>query len=447
MINLSKIQKIHIIGIGGIGVSALAQLFLSQGKSISGSDMEDCDLLCQLKKEGIKVTVGHSEDNLSSDIDLVIISPAIPEDNSELKKAKSLKIPILTYPEALGLLSKDYYTIAICGTHGKTTTTALTALVLEELDPTVVIGTKVREFGNKNVRIGKNKFFVLEACEYKRAFLNIDPDILLITNIEAEHLDYYKDLDDYKSAFKEFCKKVPKNGYIIANFDDKNVRDVVKGACASVVKFGSEVSDFKLINDIVFEKNKEIGQLNLQIPGDHNLQNALAAFAVGRVLDLQAGKIILTLNEYQGSWRRFEFKGYFNGAEIYDDYAHHPTEIKVTLKAARFKFPDRRIVCIFQPHQYSRTKKLLKEFSKAFADADLVIIPNIYRVRDSEKDINSISAEDLVKKIQKHHQNVIFGDGFSETVKFLQKNIEKNDVVFTMGAGDVWRIGKKLMQQ
>ncbi len=451
-IDLKKINKVHFIGIGGIGMSGLARLFFSQGKKVTGSDLEDSALITDLKKEGISVKIGHKENNLPLDTDLVVFTEAIPENNVELKKAQQEKKSILTFFQALGLVSKDYFTIAICGSHGKTTTTAMTALnlIAGGLDPTVIVGTKMKEFGNRNERIGRSKYLVVEACEYRRSFLYLEPSLIVITNIDVDHLDYYKDDNDYRLAFAQFVQKLPKNGILILNDDDPETKKLLPEIKdLEIIKWGNKNNqqlelDYWLENKKIWSPKGKIGELELKIPGKHNLWNALASFIVGDKLGIERKKILSSLNNFAGTWRRFEFIGKKDGIEIYDDYAHHPTEIKATLTAAREKFGKRRICLVYQPHQYNRTKNLLKEFGGAFFEADLVIVPNIYKVRDKKEDTEAVSAETLVAEINKVSQNAIFGDGFDHTVQILKDQLKSGDILMTMGAGDVWKIGEKL---
>lgn len=438
-----KYQNFHFIGIGGSGMSGLAKILKAKRKKISGSDEKSSPITLSLQRGGISLAIGHNANNIPKETQIIIYSPAVPENNPEKVEAQRRGLPQLSYPEAVGLLTKEKKTIAVCGTHGKTTTTALITigLLAAKKDPSVLVGASIPELHNHSERHGKGDYFVLESCEYKRGFLNYHPQIIVITNIEADHLDYYKDLKDYKSAFAEFITKLPKNGLIIANYDDANVRSILKKSEVKIVWYGTRKADYQLKgNDIIFRK-KTIAKLNLRIPGQHNLINSTAAIALLSELKLPLTKIIESINKYQGSSRRFESKGTIGKTVLIDDYGHHPTEIKVTLKAAREKFGrNKKILCIFQPHQYSRTAKLLEGFSKAFQDADEVIISNILAVRDSSADIKSINAETLVRKIKKHHPSVRFGDGIDKTGSFVKKHLQNYDVIITMGAGDVWKV-------
>lgn len=420
---LQKARKIHCIGINGSGLSALAGILTEKGKIITGSDSNG---------------IPHNEANITNDLDLIIHSAAIPKNNVELQKAKKLKLPLLSYAEALGFLTEQYTTIAICGTHGKTTTTAMVATILKDLiDPTVIVGSRIHELGDKNYRCGKSEYLIIEACEYQRHFLNYHPNIITITNIEIDHLDYFKDENDYRSAFESFIARLPLNGKIIANIDDNNIKKVCEGS-------GSLENRPKIL--FFGKDNPYFNKLNLSIPGRHNIYNAVAALETTRqITDIDIEQAIKKLNNFTGAGRRFETFERTDGKIIIDDYAHHPTAIKATLAAARERFgPDARILCVFQPHQYSRTIKLFNEFANSFSMADEVIIPNIYEVRDKAKDLSLTSPEKLVNEISKHHKKAAYGFGLNKTLYDIQNRIEDFDVIIIMGAGDITRLAGSL---
>lgn len=385
--------------------------------------MKASEITEKLAKEGIKVTIGHSEENIEQP-DLLIYSPAIPESNPEFQKARKMEIKCQSYPEALGEFSKNYFTIAIAGTHGKSTTTAMTSLVLEKsgLDPTVIIGTKMKEFENQNYRIGESKYLVVEACEYKGSFQNLKPNILVITNIEADHLDFFKTEENYIENFKKFVSKLDKDSIIIVN--DNSCEMIVHSAKGKVIGF------------------ETAHHLSLKIPGDFNKQNAAAVEKVAEVLNLDKKITKEALENFEGTWRRMEYKKKIGDTQFIDDYGHHPTEIKVTLQAIREHHPHAKILCVFQPHQYSRTKFFLTEFGKAFGQVDKVIIPNIYQVRDSEEDIKSVSTDKLVAEINTHQKKAINGNGIEETAKTINNHISEYDIIVTMGAGNIEEIYK-----
>lgn len=411
-------MKIHFIGIGGIGVSALAQYYLSKGYQVSGSDLVASEITDFLKERGIKVFIGNSENNISEDLDLVIYSPAVKSENSEFKKAKELNIKLKSYPEVLGELTKEYYTIAISGSHGKSTTTAMLGILMQNagLDPTVIVGTKVGEFGNSNFRLGKSKFLVIEACEYDSSFLHYWPQIIVITNVDKEHLDYFKNFANVKKAFKNFAKKLPKDGHLVSGPFLKN-------------------PDTKKIKNI------------LKIPGEHNVLNALAVLKVARILGVPDKISFSSLSKFKGTWRRFEEKkSKFKNLKIISDYGHHPNEIKATLLAAREKYPNKKIWCIFQPHQHQRTFYLFKDFVKVFRNSkiDKIIITDIYDVAGrEEKNINKkISSEILVEKIKK--KNIIYCEN-NNLEKFIKENISEIGVLIIMGAGDIYKLEEKFL--
>lgn len=433
--NIQQVKNVHFIGIGGSGMSGLARILKAQKKVVTGSDANLSASMLALKKEGFKVSIGHNVKNIPVNTQAVVYSAAVPKTNPELLEAKKRKLPTYNYTQAVGTLTETQKTVCICGTHGKTTTAAMAAAVFMEAkkDPTVIVGANIHELHNRNAHSGKGEYFILESCEYQRGFLNYQPHIIIITNIEADHLDYYKDLKDYQNAFKEFIAKLPLNGLVIANADDPNVRTILKNfKKAKVIWYGED----------------NLATLKLHIPGKHNLMNATAVMTLAKALKLPTGPAKKALENYRGSSRRFELKGKIGKTIVIDDYGHHPTEIMATLKAAREKFSSRaKILCVFQPHQYSRTHKLLNGFAKAFNDADEVIIPNIFQSRDSQKDLQSVNVELLVKKISKYQPHVNDGHGLAKTLQNLQKTASQYDVIITMGAGNVYEIANGLTKK
>lgn len=429
-INLNSIQKVHFIGIGGIGVSAIARMFLLEGKAVSGSDQSASLVTEELAKLGARIFIGQKSENISAGTDLIIYTIAIPADNPERVVGDKLGIPMMTYPEALGQISKTKTTVAIAGTHGKTTTTAMIAQIALEakLDPTVVVGSFMFDDEGKksNFIAGSGNLLIAEACEYKRSFLNLSSKILVITNIDEDHLDYYKDLVDIQSAFVELVEKIPADGYLICDTSLPNLKRVVEEATCQVIDYGEEGSE----------------GLNLLVPGVHNISNARAALSAARVLGVDPNLATEALNKFSGTWRRFEFKGKLdNGALVYDDYAHHPTEIKATLAAAKEKFPNRRIIAVFQPHLYSRTKLLLNDFAKSFKDANEVWVAPIYAAREAPDP--TISSEVLVEEINKFTL-AHFGT-FVKIEQTLKKTTNPNDLIITIGAGNVNEIAQSIL--
>ncbi len=437
-------MKVHFIGIGGIGVSALARYYLAKGAQVSGSDLVYSENLDSLKKEGAEIFIGkHSESNLKRDTDLVIYSPAVKSDNPEIKKAKRLKIQIQSYPQSLGELTRQYFTIAVCGTHGKSTTTAMIALILVKsgLDPTVIMGTKLNEFGKNNFRAGKSKYLVIEADEHFASFLNYSPKMVVLTNIEADHLDYYKNLSNYINAFRKFVNSLPDDGFLVINRDDKNSQKIFK--MNEKKKTSKKIDiEFYSFKDKEVEKLREI----LQVPGRHNIYNALTALKTARILGISDKQSFDTLSRYRGSWRRFEIKeGEINNKNfvLISDYGHHPTEIKSTLEGAREKFSSKKIILIFQPHQYQRTYYLFDNFVDVFRKSardflfDKAIIIDIYDVvgREDKKIKEEINAEKLVKKI--NSRRVIYLPK-KEIKNWLANKLKGGEVVILMGAGDIY---------
>lgn len=407
-------KHIHFIGIGGIGVSAVARMFHMQGKKVTGSDMSQSEITDDLKKEGIEIYIGHSEEQVGDDVDLMVYTIAIPETNPELQIARGRGIRTMTYPEVLGELSKTMYTIAVAGTHGKTTTTAMIAHILEQagLEPTVIVGSKL--IGKEtNFIVGNGKYLVVEACEYRRSFLNLYPSALIITNIETDHLDYYKDLADIQDAFKTLVERVPHEGYVICATEDKNVAPVLEHAKAHVVDYEKESND-----------------IQLSVPGLHNRQNANAAFLLGMSLGVDTKIAHKALEDFKGTWRRLEYKGNILGSvPLYDDYAHHPTAIKAGIAAIRESYPEHRLVCVFEPHHQQRVRDFADEFALALSRADKVFIAPIYRTREAK---DESLADDMLA-------NMIDGAKAVHDPAELEHELKKENnsrtVVLMMGAG------------
>jgi UDP-N-acetylmuramate--alanine ligase len=444
-------MKIHFIGIGGIGVSALARYYLAKGHKVTGSDLVSSEITDALKEKGAKLLIGrHKAKNLPKDADLVIYSPAIRPDNPELKSATQHPVLInqhrvLSYPQALGELTKKYFTIAVCGSHGKSTVTAMIGLILEKagLDPTVILGTKLKEFGDSNCKVGESKYLVIEADEYKESFLNYWPKIIVVLNIEPDHLDYYKNFKNYLLAFKKFVSHLPENGVLIANKDDRNAYNTFSTVAKKVRWYSLKQKEAKKIKKI------------MKIPGEFNISNALAALTVARVLKIPDKVSFKGLSEYKGSWRRFDLIEAKISRKnrkiiIINDYGHHPTQIKVTLKAAREKFPKKKIWCVFQPHQYQRTYYLWNDFVKVLSEAPVnkLIIADIYDVagREDSKIKKKISSKKLVKAIQEKQINnkFLYIPTVKKTADYLKKNLKGGEVLIIMGAGDIYKLGKKL---
>ncbi len=427
-LNLKTVKRIHFIGIGGIGMSALARLFLHDGKTVSGSDRAESDITKALQDEDAKIFNLQVAGNISDDVELIVYTEAMQEDHPEMIAAADHKVPMMSYFEALGIVANQYHLIAVAGTHGKTTTTAMLTDILEEakLDPTAIIGSLRNKTGS-NFRAGNSKYAVVEACEYRRDFLSLTPDILVITNIEAEHLDYYKDVDDVIHAFHEFASQVRADGVIIANLGDQNCKEALKGIETNIIDYSKYVDPL----------------LALTQPGLHNRMNAAAALAaavqVGASLDVAKE----ALEDFSGTWRRFEYKDEINGAKIYDDYAHHPTEIKATLKGTREMFPDKKILLIFQPHLGSRTEKLFDDFVESLSDADHVILAPIYAARTESG--SGVSSKKLSEAIKKNNTRAEYFETFDEIVKEIKAIATEGDIILIMGAGDITNVGDMLV--
>jgi UDP-N-acetylmuramate--alanine ligase len=452
----NKFKHVHFIGIGGISMSGLAEILLNLGFTVSGSDIRSSNITSKLEKKGIKIYTGHSEENIK-DADLVVYTAAVKSDNPELAKAKSLGIPTLDRATLLGEIMKKYpFSVAVSGTHGKTTTTSMISLIMlkSALDPTIHIGGELDAIGG-NTRIGSNKYFVAEACEYVESFLKFHPYLAVVLNIEADHLDYFKDIEHIKNAFLKFIRLVPENGYVVACADDQNVLSILKDVHCNIITFGlNSKNAMWTAEDISFNENgfaaftvlkdnERITNIQLKVPGIHNISNALASIAACYALGCSIENIKKGLESYTGIHRRFELKGIENNIKVVDDYAHHPSEIKATLKAARSgNYP--RIWTVFQPHTYTRTKFLLDEFSKAFKDTDKVIITDIYSAR--EKDTGEIHSRILAEKIRENGQDAIYLPDFEGIVEYLKKNASPGDLIITMGAGDVYKVGEMFLK-
>ncbi|MFH1253740.1 MAG: UDP-N-acetylmuramate--L-alanine ligase [Candidatus Uhrbacteria bacterium] len=452
---LQTAKKIHIIGIGGIGVSALAKFLSRRGVEITGSDLTASETTEELELEGKRIFIGHDAGNVPDDCDLIIYSPAVPVENPERVVVRERGVAEMSYPEALGELSKEFRTIAVAGTNGKSTTTAMLGLILEEagFDPTVIVGTKVPSFKHGNMRIGKTgSWLVVEACEYREHFLNLFPEFAIVTNIEEDHLDYFRDLNHIREAFQKFVDRVPEIGRVIFNADDETCREL---NYKNGVSFGTENGDYRITNRIVglgqqtFEvwlDNSHFGDLVLQVPASFNAMNALAATALALSIGVPFGAIQAALEKFFGVWRRFERVGKFKGADVFSDYGHHPTAIRGTLEAAREFFPGQRIVLCFQPHQHERTKTLFNDFVEALAGADILIIPEIFAVAGRTENFD-ISSRDLVEAIKNKYpdKEVIYASDLKETEKILSDLIQDGDALIIQGAGDVDNLARKIV--
>lgn len=452
---VKKKTRVHFVGIGGIGVSSLARYYKHLGAQITGSDNTESELTKELSKEKISISIPQSPKNLARKTDLVIHSQAIQPDHPERMAAREMQIREISYPQAIGELTRQYKTIAICGAHGKSTTTAMAALMLQEAqkDPTVIIGTKLKEFGNKNFRPGKSKILVLESDEYGRALLNYRFRYAIVTNIDKEHLDTYKNLKDIQNTFLKFFENGEPGGTLVLCKDSSPLFALKN----KIQKIGQQ-KNLRVVWYGEKDRSADLIRAALAVPGKHNVLNALAVYNLGLALKIPESKILHALHNFSGTWRRMEKIGKFKvldrKIEIYDDYAHHPTEIRATLQAFREKYPERLLACVFEPHQAKRLNYLFREFTGAFLAADETIILPLYRVpgRDSLKGKN---AKDLVLAIKKKYpkKQVVYLNRPDNIVRVLEKlickkaNRSKDVVIAFLGAGSITKYSKQLIEE
>jgi len=465
-IEIDDLQKIYFVGIGGIGISAIARYMKAAGKEVAGSDLKPSNVTQRLEELGVKVNYGQVSENITDDIDLVVYTTSVPKTNPELKTVFEKGIKTITYGESLGLIFNSKSGIAVCGTHGKSTTTAMIGGVLEDggIDPSVLVGSIVPRYGG-NLRVGQGKHFVAEACEYNHNFMSLYPRVIVLNNIELDHTDCYKDIEEMKQSFFDFAKHLPEDGALFCNGDDTNAREVASKIKEEkpeleILYFGADGSnDFYFQNFQIslgvteFEVShgeESLGKFSLKIPGEFNVRNALASISVGTYLGVSADKIRTSLENFSGIWRRFEVKGEYKGALVISDYAHHPTAVNLTLKAAREFYSHRRIVAVFQPHQHNRTRGLYADFLKSFDLADEVILSEIYDVVGrEEKEDQVVSSNNLVEDIAKRNEklrgHIFYAKNLEEARKFIDEKIKPGDVLLVMGAGDIFTIADSLV--
>ncbi|MCL5289581.1 MAG: UDP-N-acetylmuramate--L-alanine ligase [Bacillota bacterium] len=451
-------KRVHFIGIGGAGMSGIAAVLLGFGQHrVSGSDIKRSAVVERLEAMGALCSIGHEARNIDRDLDMVVVSTAISPDNPEIAEANRQGIPLVRRGEMLARLMRQKSGIAVAGAHGKTTTTSMTALVLEEnrLDPTILIGGDLSNIGG-NAKVGHGEYLVAEADESDGSFLLLDPQIAVVTNIEDDHLDYYGSLDKLVQAFEDFLHKVPADGLAVICQDDPTLRKMKEGLSCSVITYGSKESGAEYIlhpletkdgmnRGEVYRRGEKLGTLELHVPGYHNLLNALAAVAVGRHLGLEFQDIARALLHFRGAKRRYQLIGETKGIKVVDDYAHHPTEVKATLQAARSVHPG-RIVAVFQPHRYTRTRQLYREFGQSFGNADMVILNDIYAA--SEQPIEGVHTKLIVNAIPRRQgQQVVYLPTLKDAADFLATEAKSGDLVLTMGAGDVWTLGSELLRR
>ena len=454
-INLSKPAAVHFIGIGGISMSGLAQVLLDRGFTVSGSDTRPSLLTRSLEEKGARIFYGQRASNLSGQPDAVVYTAAISPENPEYQEALARSIPMLTRAQLLGQIMRGYAnSIAVAGTHGKTTTTSMLAHILlaGDCDPTISVGGILPAIGG-NIRVGQSDTFLTEACEYTNSFLSFFPTVEIILNMDADHLDFFKDIEDIRNSFTRFAHLLPPDGTLIINHDTPCHEQVTQGLECQVISYGLEQDADYTASDITWDKyghasftvryqGKKLGVFYLKVPGLHNVSNALAAIAAARVLGLETDVIIKGLGSFTGTRRRFEYKGQVGEVTVIDDYAHHPTEIDATLKAAR-AYPHHRLWCVFQPHTYTRTKALLHEFAQALSQADEVVLADIYAARE-HNDVG-VSSEDLQALIRELGVPCAYFPTFDEIEEYLLANCENKDLILTMGAGDVVKVGEHLL--
>ena len=448
-----NIRKVHFVGIGGIGMSGIAEILLNQGFEITGSDKSLSEVTKRLSDLGIKIYEGHSRENLK-DADVLVYSSAVTIDNPEVKEAIARKIPVIKRSEMLAETMRLKYGIGIAGTHGKTTTTSMVGLALTEgnVDPTIIVGGKLSGLGGTNARLGNGDFIVVEADEFDRTFLKLTPVIAAITTLESEHLDTYRDLDDIKSAFIEFANKVPFYGFVVICMDEPALQDIIPQINKKIFTYGLtaqadiravDISHEKFFSSFTVKyKGKELGKIKLKIPGVHNVKNSLVAICVGIELGVDFKVIKKALESFGGVYRRFEVK-YDKEILVVDDYAHHPTETSATLSGIRAGW-DNRLVAVFQPHLYSRTRDFYQEFGRSFLNSDVFVCTDVYPAR--EEPINGITGE-LIANATKNfgHKNVIYIPDKNNIPDVLKGLKQDGDIIITMGAGDIWKFGEKFI--
>jgi UDP-N-acetylmuramate--alanine ligase len=453
----SSIRKLHFVGIGGIGMSGIAEILIDEGFLVTGSDKASSENTEKLESLGAKVFIGHAAQNVASDVDALVYSSAVGPENPEILEAQKRKIPVIRRAEMLAEVMRLKYGIGIAGTHGKTTTTSMVSLVLIEggVDPTVIVGGRLHGLAGSNARMGKGEFIVVEADEYDRSFLSITPTIAVLTTLETDHLDCYRDLEDIKSAFVQFASKVPFYGFVVLCLDEPALQEIMPKIKKKIVTYGlNGQADLQAV-EIVHRENKtkftlvrdgkDLGSIELQVPGKHNVLNALAAIAVGLELNVPFQKVKTGIEKFSGVFRRWEVKGEIGGVTVIDDYAHHPTEIRVTLAGAKAGW-RRRVVCVFQPHLYSRTRDFYDDFGRAFFNANVLVVTDVYPAR--EEPIQGVSGELIANAAKEFgHKQVHYVPEKRDIPAFLMNAVRKGDIVITMGAGDIWKLGEEFVKQ
>lgn len=451
----NKYPRVHFIGIGGISMSGLAEILLSEGYIVTGSDAKDSSIVENLKNLGAQIYIGHRDSNVNG-ADLIIYTDAISKDNEELKGAYSLGVPVIDRATFLGALMKNYKnSIAVSGTHGKTTTTSMLSTILNRstLNPTILLGGQLDEIGG-NVKLGSKEYILTEACEYKGNILKYFPTMAIILNVDADHLDYFKNMDHILDTFVQYGRNLSQDSYLLINIDDVSSKKIIDNTKANIITFGIDEDADYTAENITFSKEgypsytlkirgHGIYPIKLNVMGIHNVYNSLGSIAAAHIYGIPMEDIQKNISLYTGVHRRLEVKGYYNGIKIMDDYAHHPTEIKASLNALK-KSTNGNIYCVFQPHTYTRTKLLLNSFAESFADADKIIITDIYAARENDNGL--IHSKDLANAIVEKGSDAIYLGTFDEVESYLLDNVKENDIILTMGAGNVYLIGDSIIE-
>jgi UDP-N-acetylmuramate--alanine ligase len=448
-------KKVHFIGVGGSGMSGLARMLLDSGAIVTGSEPRPGPQTFELVRRGAKISRDQIGELLNRDVDLVVRTAAVPDNNREMLAANTLGLKTVKYAQMLGMVMGERFGVAVAGTHGKSTTSAMISFALAQCgaDPSFVIGGTVPQLGGGS-HSGGGKIFVAEACEFDRSFHNLRPKVALITNIEPDHLDYYRDIDEIIESFRDFARRVPRDGTIIASATDKHVARALAGLTAKIEPVALKENyiwstrilgiDNGCYRGEVSYRSQPVGTLRLSIAGEHNLMNATMAVAACAACGIPAADAIESLARFEGVDRRMTVMGRFHGATVVDDYGHHPTEIRTTLKALRERFEPNRLICVFQPHQHSRTRQLMEDFAHSFVLADETIVPDIYFVRDSDAERQRVTASDLVERVKANGQRAVHLPSFGQIVEYLKENAKEDDLIVTMGAGNIWEIGREL---
>jgi len=449
-----RIEKIHFVGIGGAGMSGIAEVLHNLGYHVTGSDIRRSQTTERLRSLGIKIFEGHDPGNIEG-AEIVVYSSAVKLSNPELTEAVRRKIPIIRRAEMLGELMRMKYGIGVAGTHGKTTTTSMIGLVLADagLDPTIIVGGRVKGLGS-GAKLGRGDYLVAEADEFDRSFLKLTPTIAVVTTLEAEHLDCYRDLDEIKSTFVEYVNRVPFYGAVVLCLDERGLRDIIPRIERRMIAYGTSPEADLRAGDISFDgfsssfdvlyRGEKLGRVELRLPGLHNVRNSLAAVAVGIELGIDFDLVSRSLGGFIGVHRRFELKGEIGGVKVIDDYAHHPTEIRVSLDGAR-AVGARRIIAIFQPHLYTRTRDFYREFGRSFSGSDVLVVTDIYPAR--EEPIPGVTGELIAGAARKSgHRNVVYIEDKGKIAGYVADIVSAGDLVITFGAGDIWRVGEELLE-